>query len=97
VISTDGLLTVHEAAKRLNRSTEQVRRYLREGKLKGQRIGNQWFVEESTLSACTAGPGPLIAIEIQERARVLRRSISRRNKGGHFDVVADLRRLRDGD
>jgi excisionase family DNA binding protein len=50
VISTEGLLTVTEAAKRLNRSTEQVRRYLREGKLKGQRIGNQWFVEQAALT-----------------------------------------------
>jgi excisionase family DNA binding protein len=43
------MITVQEAARRLNRSIEQVRRYLREGKLKGQRIGQQWFIEESAL------------------------------------------------
>lgn len=43
------MITVAEAARRLGRSLEQVRRYLREGKLKGQRIGGQWFVEEASL------------------------------------------------
>ena len=42
----DGFITVPEAAQRLSRSTEQVRRYLREGKLAGRRIGNQWFISE---------------------------------------------------
>jgi excisionase family DNA binding protein len=49
MVSLDGMITVAEAAKRLGRSLEQVRRYLREGKLKGQRIGGQWFVEEDSL------------------------------------------------
>jgi hypothetical protein len=40
----DDLLTVHETAILLARSTEQVRRYLREGVLPGQRLGGQWFV-----------------------------------------------------
>jgi excisionase family DNA binding protein len=44
------LLTVAEVAERLGRSIEQVRRYLREGKLAGRRIGQQWFVEESALA-----------------------------------------------
>ena len=37
-------ITVGETARLLGRSTEQVRRYLREGVLSGQRIGGQWFV-----------------------------------------------------
>jgi excisionase family DNA binding protein len=49
MVSFDGMITVAQAAKRLGRSLEQVRRYLREGKLKGQRIGGQWFVEEASL------------------------------------------------
>jgi excisionase family DNA binding protein len=48
------LLSVGEAAKRLQRSTEQVRRYLREGRLEGRRIGGQWFMERSTLDAFAA-------------------------------------------
>lgn len=49
MLSLDGMITVAEAARRLGRSLEQVRRYLREGKLRGQRIGGQWFVEEASL------------------------------------------------
>ncbi len=41
----DGLMTVAETAKLLRRSTEQVRRYLREGDLPGRRLGGQWFVD----------------------------------------------------
>jgi excisionase family DNA binding protein len=44
-----GLVTVPEAARLLSRSTEQVRRYLREGRLSGRRIGGQWFIERSAL------------------------------------------------
>ena len=42
----EGYLTVNDVAQRLGRSTEQIRRYLREGKLAGRRIGKQWFIAE---------------------------------------------------
>lgn len=45
-----GLLTVADAAAALDRSTEQVRRYLREGRLRGRRLGGQWFIEEAALT-----------------------------------------------
>lgn len=44
-----GLVTVPEAARLLSRSTEQVRRYLREGRLSGRRIGGQWFIERTAV------------------------------------------------
>ena len=47
----DGLLTVAETAKLLKRSTEQVRRYLREGDLPGRRLGGQWFVDRDDAEA----------------------------------------------
>jgi len=47
----DGYVTVEEAARRLDRSIEQVRRYLRESRLPGRRIGQQWFIEEAALAA----------------------------------------------
>ncbi len=94
MISTEGLLTVTEAAKRLNRSTEQVRRYLREGKLKGQRIGNQWFVEEGQLAGNSRSQRPLIPDELLERARRTRDAIFAEN-GIVFDVVAMVRADRD--
>jgi excisionase family DNA binding protein len=94
VISTEGLLTVHEAAKRVNRSTEQVRRYLREGKLKGQRIGNQWFVEQDSLRNLSMISDRLIPKELMEEIDELRERIFRRN-GVVFDVVEMLRRDRE--
>lgn len=50
-MDNQALLSVTEAAQRLNRSTEQVRRYLREGRLDGRRIGGQWFIERDRLTA----------------------------------------------
>ena len=44
------LITVAETARRLSRSTEQVRRYLRESRLTGKRIGGQWFIEASAVA-----------------------------------------------
>lgn len=48
------LISVADAARRLDRSTEQVRRYLREGRLHGRRIGGQWFIEREVLDAFSA-------------------------------------------
>ncbi len=45
------LISVAEAARTLSRSTEQVRRYLREGRLRGRRMGGQWFIERSAVEA----------------------------------------------
>jgi excisionase family DNA binding protein len=50
-----GLVTVPEAAQILNRSTEQVRRYLREKRLSGRRIGGQWFIERAALDRFIEG------------------------------------------
>jgi len=48
------LLSVSDAAQRLQRSTEQVRRYLREGRLQGRRFGGQWFIERTVLDEFVA-------------------------------------------
>lgn len=45
------LLSVAETAERLGRSTEQVRRYLREGRLGGRRVGGQWFIPAADVEA----------------------------------------------
>ncbi len=45
------MLTVAETARLLRRSTEQVRRYLREGLVPGQRLGGQWFVRRADAEA----------------------------------------------
>ncbi|MBA2596191.1 MAG: helix-turn-helix domain-containing protein [Chloroflexia bacterium] len=45
------LLSVAETARLLRRSTEQVRRYLREGSLPGRRLGGQWFIHHADAEA----------------------------------------------
>ena len=56
-----GYVTVQEAAQKLDRSTEQVRRYLREGKLDGRRIGGQWFIREEAVLYRTRPGGSDVA------------------------------------
>lgn len=51
--NSDGL-SVAETARLLNRSTEQVRRYLREGRLAGRRMGGQWFIDHAAVEAFTS-------------------------------------------
>ena len=94
MIEVEGMISVAEAAKRLNRSIEQVRRNLRDGKLKGQRIGNQWFVDRASLARDLKSE-PLIPRELVEKIRQTREAIYQRN-GIVFDVVEELRRDREG-
>jgi excisionase family DNA binding protein len=44
-------MTVAETARFLQRSTEQIRRYLREGSLPGRRLGGQWFIQRAEAEA----------------------------------------------
>jgi excisionase family DNA binding protein len=91
MIETSGTITVAEAAKRLKKSIEQVRRDLREGRLKGQRVGNQWFVDEKALDGRSE---PLISQELADRIKLTRERIFRRN-GVVFDAVAMVRESRE--
>lgn len=50
-VDEETVVTVAEAAQILERSTEQVRRYLREGRLTGKRMGNQWFIDRTAVVA----------------------------------------------
>jgi len=97
MIDTSGMITVAEAAKRLNLSIEQVRRKLREGKLRGQRIGNQWFVEESACLPSGKKPRPLIDPAVLARLDQIRDTIAKENPGVSYDAVAMVRRHRDED
>lgn len=49
--SNQDSLSVAETAQLLGRSTEQVRRYLREGRLAGRRMGGQWFIDPKAVEA----------------------------------------------
>ena len=99
-IDTRGYVTVGEAAKRLHLSIEQVRRRLREGKLKGNHLGSQWFVDEKELPASDDSDEPLIPPETIARIDQLRRQANeyRSSRGKPpFDAAAMLRRSRDED
>lgn len=50
------VLTVPEAARRVDRDPETVRRWIRSGRLASQRVGTQHLVDEQELDAlCSTG------------------------------------------
>ena len=51
VVAYNVMITVPEAAKRVRRNPETVRRWIREGKLKARKIGTQHVIEERDLEA----------------------------------------------
>ena len=55
VDTATGMMTVREVAAELDRSIEQVRRYIREGKLPAHKIGMQWFVDFEDLRTLHSG------------------------------------------
>lgn len=81
------MLTVPEAARRVGRNPETVRRWIREGKLAARKVGTQHVIEERDLAAFEAptGSAPLPA------------AWQRTFWGGPMpDVVAAVRRSRAG-
>ena len=54
VVKAEDKLTLHEVALELARSLEQVRRYVREGKLPAEKLGMRWFVDRATMEAFKA-------------------------------------------
>lgn len=49
------MLTVPEAARRLRRNPETIRRWIREGKLRSTRVGTQHLVDEADLEQMRTG------------------------------------------
>ena len=45
------MLTVAEAARRIGRTPETIRRWIREGRLRSERVGTQHLVDEDALDA----------------------------------------------
>ena len=50
------MLTVPQAAERVGRNPETVRRWIRAGRLRSERVGTQHLIEESELQALTDVP-----------------------------------------
>jgi len=50
ITTSVGKVTVEEAAKRLGRNPELVRRWLREGRLRGEAFGHAWAIDERELA-----------------------------------------------
>ncbi len=50
------MLTVPEAAKRVGRNPETIRRWIREGRLPAERVGTQHLVDEQALDEVVATP-----------------------------------------
>jgi excisionase family DNA binding protein len=51
VFNRTELLSVPDAAKRLGISEETVRRHVRSGKLRAEKLGHQWFIHVDDLRA----------------------------------------------
>lgn len=60
------MLTVPEAARRCGRNPETVRRWIREGKLRADKVGTQWFVREADLDAKTGEDDDVEAVPLPD-------------------------------
>ncbi len=81
-------LNMLDVARELGRSLEQVRRYVREGKLPAKKLGLQWFVSRAALESFKAGRRPQTRADILAKAKALREEIG--DRSGNLDVVALL-------
>lgn len=82
------MLTVREAADRVDRSPATVYRWIRSGRLPSRRVGGRHLIAEDDLLAI-APPPASVPLPVS-----LRRTWSGRDMP---DVVALIRELRDGD
>jgi excisionase family DNA binding protein len=52
------MITVQEAARRVGRNSETVRRWIREGRLRARKIGRQHVIEEDDLATILGDVNP---------------------------------------
>lgn len=56
------MLTVPEAARRVGRNPETVRRWIRSGKLRSEKVGTQHLVDEQELEAVAGGADGMLPL-----------------------------------
>jgi len=61
------MLTVPQAAERVGRNPETVRRWIREGKLRARKVGTQHVIEDADLEAAFEKGEPLAVPEEWQR------------------------------
>lgn len=61
------MLTVPQAARRVGKDAETVRRWIRSGKLRARRVGTQHFIDEDDLRAIALGKGAQLAVPAEWR------------------------------
>jgi excisionase family DNA binding protein len=81
-------LTVPEAARRVGRNPETVRRWIREGKLTSRKVGTQHLIEEQDLDAVAAPDAERLPLPPDWRTTFWGEPMP--------DVVAAVRRSRHG-
>ncbi|MBI2909411.1 MAG: helix-turn-helix domain-containing protein [Chloroflexi bacterium] len=96
-IEPQELVAVRDAARECGRTTETVRRWIWEGKLPAQKLGNQLFVKRGDLT-CMAfklkGRETASRLAALEEAAAVRQRIYRR-LGRNVDVLEALDRSRE--
>jgi excisionase family DNA binding protein len=50
------VLTAEDAAERLHTTTRTVRRWLRDGRIPGRKVGKAWLIPEAALTKFLRGP-----------------------------------------
>lgn len=93
----DELVTVREVARLCRRTTETVRRWIWEGKLPAQKLGNQLFVRRANLVRMLAEHRErdrAARLAALDRARDVRERI-RRHIGGTIDILELLDESRE--
>lgn len=81
----NGILTVKQAASQLMVCEETIARWLRNGKLKGYKIGRLWRIKESDLERLVAGAGVTHGEPSKRKSRpaqVVAPALAQDKKGG---------------
>lgn len=56
MVKTDNLLSVKNAAERLNLSEQRIKQLIYDGRLEAQKVGNQWIITTAAIDAVKTNP-----------------------------------------